>query len=48
VPEAGGDYSVDHTATVLLFDRDGKFASTIAPDEPDTAALGKLRNLTAA
>ncbi|HEU5066582.1 MAG TPA: SCO family protein [Sphingomicrobium sp.] len=48
VPEAGGDYSVDHTATVLLFDRDGKFAGTIAPDEPDTAALGKLRNLTAA
>jgi len=48
VPEGGGDYSVDHTATVLLFDRDGKFAGTIAPDEPDTAALGKLRNLTAA
>jgi len=48
VPEASGDYSVDHTATVLLFDRDGKFAGTIAPDEPDTAALGKLRNLTAA
>jgi protein SCO1/2 len=47
VPEAGGDYSVDHTATVLLFDRDGKFAGTIAPDEPDSAALGKLRNLTA-
>lgn len=48
VPEAGGDYSVDHTATVLLFDRDGKFAGTIAPDEPDSAALGKLKNLTAA
>lgn len=47
VPEGGGDYSVDHTATVLLFDRDGKFAGTIAPDEPDSAALGKLRNLTA-
>ena len=48
VPEAGGDYSVDHTATVLLFDRNGKFAGTIAPDEPDSAALGKLKNLTAA
>jgi protein SCO1/2 len=48
VPEGGGDYSVDHTATVLLFGRDGKFAGTIAPDEPDTAALGKLKNLTAA
>jgi protein SCO1/2 len=48
VPEGGGDYSVDHTATVLLFDRSGKFAGTIAPDEPDSAALGKLRNLAAA
>ena len=48
VPESGGDYSVDHTATVLLFDRNGKFAGTIAPDEPDSAALGKLKNLTAA
>lgn len=48
VPESGGDYSVDHTATVLLFGRDGKFAGTIAPDEPDSAALGKLKNLTAA
>ena len=48
VPEGGGDYSVDHTATVLLFDSSGKFAGTIAPDEPDSAALDKLRNLTAA
>ena len=48
VSEAGGDYSVDHTATVLLFDRNGRLAGTIAPDEPDSAALGKLRNLTAA
>ena len=47
VPEGGGDYSVDHTATVLLFDRNGKFAGTIAPDEPDSAALGKLKNLAA-
>jgi protein SCO1/2 len=46
VPEAGGDYSVDHTATVLLFDRNGKFAGTIAPDEPDSTALDKLKLLT--
>ena len=44
----GDDYSVDHTATVLLFDRSGKFQSTIAPDENDAAALAKLRRLTAA
>ena len=47
VPDGGGDYTVDHTATVLLFDRNGKLAGTIAPDEPDSAALGKLKNLTA-
>jgi protein SCO1/2 len=46
VPEGGGDYSVDHTATVLLFDRDGKFSGTIAPDEPDSTALDKLKLLT--
>ena len=46
VPEAGGDYSVDHTATVLLFDRNGKLAGTIAPDEPDSTALDKLKRLT--
>lgn len=45
--EGGGDYGVDHTATVLLFDRAGKFSSTIAPEEPDQAALDKIRRLTA-
>ena len=43
----GDDYTVDHTATVLLFDRDGQFQSTIAPDETDPAALAKLERLTA-
>jgi protein SCO1/2 len=37
---------MDHTATVLLFDRDGKFVSTIAPGEPDSAALDKLKRIT--
>jgi protein SCO1/2 len=45
VPDGSGDYSVDHTATVLLFDRQGKFAGTIAPDEPDPTALEKLKAL---
>lgn len=44
---SGDDYTVDHTATVLLFDRDGQFQSTIAPDETDPAALAKLERLTA-
>jgi protein SCO1/2 len=45
-PGAGGDYSVDHTATTLLFDRAGKFESTISPDEPDSTAVDKLTRLT--
>jgi len=44
---SGDNYTVDHTATVLLFDRDGQFQSTIAPDETDPAALAKLKRLTA-
>jgi len=42
-PMAGKE--MEHTATVLLFDRAGKFAGTIAPDEPDTAATAKLKAL---
>ncbi len=33
---------VEHSALVLLFDRDGKFQTTISPDEPDAAALAKV------
>ncbi len=43
----GDAYSVDHTASVLLFDNNGQFRSTIAPEEPDQAALAKLKRLTA-
>lgn len=42
----GDNYSVDHTATVLLFDKTGRFQSTISHDETDAAALAKLRRLT--
>lgn len=38
---------MEHTATVLLFDRDGKFIATIDAQEPDSAALAKLKRLTA-
>lgn len=34
-----------HSAIVLLFDRSGHFVTTIAPDEPDSDALAKLRRL---
>lgn len=45
VPDGSGGYSVDHTATILLFDRQGKFDSTIAHEEQDPAALAKLRRI---
>jgi protein SCO1/2 len=47
VPDSSGGYSVDHTSTVLLFDRKGDFSGTIAPEEGDSAALAKLKRITA-
>ena len=47
-PGAAGDYSVDHSSQVLLFDDDGRFGGTIALEEGDQPALQKLKNLTAA
>ena len=47
VPGESGGYTVDHTATTLLFDRRGKLAGTIAADEQDAPALDKLKLLTA-
>jgi protein SCO1/2 len=48
VPTGGGDYTVDHTATVLLFDRNGNFVATVAPDEQDSVALQKLKRMITA
>ena len=47
VPDSSGGYSVDHTATVLLFDRKGDFSGTISPEEGNKAALAKLKRITA-
>lgn len=47
VPDSSGGYSVDHTATVLLFDRNGQFSSTIAPEEGNGPAIAKLKRITA-
>ncbi len=44
-PQPGNDYSVDHTASVFVMDRAGKFVATIAPDENDTVALAKLKRV---
>ena len=43
----GGDYTMDHTASVLLLDGAGDFAGTIAYGENPDAALAKLRRLAA-
>lgn len=47
VPQDGGNYTIDHSATVLLMDRNGRFQSTIDMKEDDEAALAKLRRLIA-
>lgn len=47
VPDGGGGYSVDHTASVLLFDERGEFVSTISPEESNEVALDKLRRIAA-
>ena len=44
-PLPGGGYSVNHTASVFLMGRDGKFVATIAPEEPDATALAKLQRI---
>ena len=45
-PQPGGDYSVDHTASVFVMDRAGKFVATIAPEESDAVALAKLKRVS--
>jgi len=43
VPLDDGDYTVDHTASVILIDRKGRFRGTIAYRENHETALDKLR-----
>ena len=43
----GGDYTMDHTASVILLDGDGAFAGTIAYGENPDVALAKLKRLAA-
>jgi protein SCO1/2 len=45
--EAADGYTMDHSAASLLFDKAGAFVATIAPDEPDSAAIAKLKRITA-
>ncbi|MCC2689865.1 MAG: uncharacterized protein K0S21_2668 [Rhizobiaceae bacterium] len=43
----GGEYTMDHFASVVLLDSEGAFAGTIAYGENADAALAKLRRLAA-
>jgi len=45
VPLEGGDYTMDHTASVLLVNAEGEFEGTIAYREDSDTALAKLRRL---
>ena len=42
VPTENGDYTMDHTASVMLLDRDGRLKSTIDYKESPDVALKKL------
>jgi protein SCO1/2 len=45
VPTPDGDYTMDHTASILLVDANGNLRSTIAYGEDTDVALQKIRNL---
>lgn len=45
VPTEGSDYTMDHTASVLLLDSKGDFFGTIAYEENPETALAKLKRL---
>ncbi|KAB2685267.1 MULTISPECIES: SCO family protein [Brucella/Ochrobactrum group] len=45
VPTEDGEYTMDHTASVFLLDKGGRFRSTIAYQENPDTALEKLKNL---
>lgn len=45
VETGGGEYTMDHTASVLLLDKGGAFAGTIAYGENSQTAVAKLKRL---
>jgi protein SCO1/2 len=46
-PNAPMGQQMEHSAIVLLFDRNSKFVATISPDEADSDALAKIQKLVA-
>ena len=45
VNASDGEYTMNHTATIYLMDRDGHFKSTIAYDENKESRVQKIKNL---
>lgn len=45
VPTTGGGYMMDHTASVYLMDRNGRFCGTLDRHEQTDIQLEKLRRL---
>jgi len=45
VPTDDGNYTMDHTATVMLMGKDGRFRGTIAYEESSGTRLEKLKRL---
>ena len=47
VPGSGGDYTINHTASVYLVDSKGQFEGTISYGEDAKSAVEKIRRLVA-
>lgn len=47
IPTEDGGYTMDHTASVFLMDRNGRFAGLIDYHEQEAPALAKMRRLLA-
>ena len=47
IPFEDGDYTIEHTASALLFNADGTYADAIAHDESDASAREKIVRLIA-
>jgi protein SCO1/2 len=45
VPLPNGDYTIDHSARILLFDSQGRFVETMDSHEPEADAVARLRRL---
>jgi protein SCO1/2 len=48
VPQADGDFTIDHTAAIFLMGRNGEFVAMIDHQEDQNMALAKLRQLVGA